>query len=178
MTYDFLQHRHRFAAWCAATAASASPKCRFKVQKAFSLLEGIDIARQANEKLWNDYATFDEWHIHVCNSLMDQAHHREVRGFSYGVAAKMINCYIKAFYLGDQAVLSQAHPPIDRLLLTELLNNDVNHKAAVWRKYRDKGWSNFSRADYQAVINALRSDKDTRLNMWTVECHWPGYRDQ
>ena len=177
MNYEFVQHKHRFAAWCAATASSASPKCRFTVRKAFELLEEIDFARQVQAQSWNDCRSFDEWHGKCCSALIDQANLRGVGGFSYGVAAKMVNCYVKAFYLGDEKVLSVAHPPIDRLLLSGFIKSNVGNRSGIWRKYRDKGWSTFTREEYLELIGQIRSNDDFRLAMWKAERHWRGFRD-
>lgn len=173
--YVFLEHKHRFAAWCSATAASASPKCRFTVKQGFELLGRIKMATKAQEQVWKQCQSFDDWHKQCCADLMDVANSKGMKGFSYGVAAKMINCYIKAFYIGDQEVLSVAHPPIDRLLLSGLAKKNFDGKAGTWRRYRNKGWSNFTKDDYLDVIQDLRSSKDLEAELWKAEEYWSGF---
>lgn len=176
--YAFLEHKHRFAAWCAATAASASPKCRFTVKQGFELLGRIGMATKAQEQVWKQYQSFDDWHGKSCADLMGEAKSNGMKGFSYGVAAKMINCYIKAFYIGDQEVLSVAHPPIDRLLLSELAKKDYEGKRKIWYEYKNKGWSTFTKDHYSEVIKALRSSKELEAEMWKVERYWLGYKEE
>jgi hypothetical protein len=176
MTYDFLEHKHRFAAWCAATASSASPKCRFTVKRGFELLNHIQMDQKVQEQEWKKFRSFDEWHVKCCTELGARADSIGINGFSYGVAAKMINCYIKAFYIGNQEVLSVAHPPIDRLLLSGLAERKSVKMQKIWRDYRNKGWSTFNKEDYLAVIDNLKSIEGSQSNMWKVESYWPGYR--
>ncbi len=43
ITYDMFEHRHRYAAWFAATAARASPKRRFKVKLGEKLIRKVGL---------------------------------------------------------------------------------------------------------------------------------------
>lgn len=175
-SYDFVQHKHRFAAWCASTAAGASSKCRFRVAQGVALLDEIDLPYDVDLTAWNKSDGFDLWHSTKCFSLIDAASSLGVKGYTYGVAAKMLNCYVKAFWIGDESVLAVAHPPIDRLLLGRLGECDFAQSRRFWRAYMGKGWSNFSQADYLAVIEKIRQSCNGRA-MWEIEKYWQGFQN-
>lgn len=177
MVYTFLEHKNRFASWCGASAAGKSPKCRFKVSQGAALIKKVRLCRDVENIAWeNIKGGFDQWHSDRCESLMQTATDYGIQGFSYGVAAKLLNCYIKAFWIGDERVLSVAHPPIDRVLLEHLESCDVFESRSFWRSYKNKGWSNFSEADYKAVITKIRSSLSEHGAMWAIEKYWPGFQ--
>lgn len=180
--YDLAEHRHRFAAWAASSAARQSPKCRFSVKEGFALLEesGLRMVGSSPDRL-PEPGDFDlahgEWRGTLCSVA------RRLLGnpnsvFTHGVAAKLINCYFKAlFTCGGHESHRRArgiHPPIDRLLLMELAAKDVGGLRPFWREYAHKGWSNFESGDYENVIKKLRLVGGDDL--WRVEEFWGGHR--
>ena len=93
MQYNIHEHRHRFAAWCAATAARASRrKCTFTVKMGKSLIEdcGLSTCVDSWSKL-PEALDFDEWHKKMRCCLIHKADLNSILGFSHGVAAKLIN---------------------------------------------------------------------------------------
>lgn len=176
LPYSFLEHKHRFAAWCASTAASASRKCRFRVAQGVAVLTDVKIANDVEVRAWEKTGDFDRWHSSKCLALVESAARSGIHGFSYGVAAKMLNCYLKAFWIGDEGVLAVAHPPIDRILLEKLAACDFAQSGAFWRTYKKKGWSKFSEADYVAVIGKIRESSLGGV-MWKVEEYWQGFQN-
>ncbi|QRM35456.1 hypothetical protein [Microvirga sp. VF16] len=188
--YSFSLHSHRFAAWCAATAASASKKCRFSVLAGVKLIEQSGLSQMAAG--WNmlpDPEEFDAYHRGMRERLVALAPFivgsGPCREFTHGVAAKLINCYLKPLYVvgpsdpqampeAQQEKLNAVHPPIDRLLLTSLIAADTGPRRVIWRKAKETGWSTFSSADYEAVIEAVRDF--TSGELWKIERHWSGYQ--
>ncbi|TFW53487.1 hypothetical protein CT676_41525 [Bradyrhizobium sp. MOS001] len=107
----------------------------------------------------------------------------ERRRFTPGVAAKLINCYLKPLYVtgvtddlsAERTLLRDAiHPPIDRILLQTLAEQNVGSSGREWRRFAGIGWSNFTHEQYEAVIEAVK--RVTHGRLWTIEEHWGGYR--
>lgn len=181
--YTIDLHRHRFAAWAASTAARASPKCRFAVHVGVQIIEESEASRKCAS--WRSIpvaSEFDGWHAGQCQRMVDHVSKNKLVGanasFSYGVAAKLLNCYMKTLFLGsedDSSALSGLrncmHPPIDRLLLDQLARKDVGGRKRFWNQYKNKGWSVFDQGDYLAVIEAIRDVTSGKL--WRIEAFWP-----
>ena len=102
--YDLTEHIFRFAAWSASTAASSSKTCRFKVDKGRQILIDTGLKKLA-EGFHNlkDVEEFDAWHDKKCLELKKKAKYilkeasaqKKKKTFTYGIAAKLLNCYLK-----------------------------------------------------------------------------------
>lgn len=180
-------HRYKFAAWAAARAASSSKSARLKVKFASQLLRSVPgLYHLALGTEWlPPRSAFDEEHHRWCCAIIDAAASDEARPMfiSYGVAAKLVNCYLKALFLSQFGVPSEddfdgkidaIHPPIDRLLLKDLTAKNVGGHKGEWLALYTKGWSNFDHADYVAAIKLIRDATDGRL--WAIEAYWTGYQ--
>lgn len=109
MDYDINDHRHRFYAWAAATAARQSPKCRFRVKTGVNLIESNLSEAKENMSLRDIALTpenlpspdeLDDEHEKWRYALCDIAQNKEgLSNFSHGVAAKLINCYFKGVFI-------------------------------------------------------------------------------
>lgn len=190
MSYDEAEHRKRFASWCASTAASRSPKCRFTVREGFQIVESSGLAGWAHG--WAslpDHEEFDarhremrEWTISAATKILGKNH-----GFTHGVAAKLINCFLKALYGTATSVdLNEAqikkrnalHPPIDRLLMDGLLAQGkceaISSRRETWQLVvaPAKGWSSLSSKEYEKVVLAIK--EVTEGELWRIEQYWPG----
>ena len=187
-SYTMSEHRDRFAGWCAASAAAASSKCRFSVWQGVQLIEktGLKDAALSWDSLPNA-DNFDATHRKWRNDLVQAAPSiigtGQGRTFTHGVAAKLINCYLKPIFgLATPDLISAAHqkkfnaihPPIDRLLLTVLIRKDVGAKKNVWSNAQKIGWSAFSSNDYETVIDAIK--KSVSDGLWKIEEHWDGHQ--
>ena len=178
--YTIEEHKHILSTWAAATAASSSPKSRFKVEVAKRVLESLNIQELIKEipQLKSSEA-FDRWHDKQCNTLVEIAK-EEIKGFSYGVAAKLLNCYLKVYFLDQLNKFSFIHPPIDRPLLGNLEKMNIGLKKNIWKEYKSKGWSTFSREDYKQVIasirEALKHEIKDEKSLWKIEYYWPGHQ--
>lgn len=180
--FSFDDHRRRFAAWAAATASRSSKNCRFTRNQGVLIIERSGLSELI---AWQDLPIaddFDETHrelrMAVCKvaaRVLDSMPER----FSHGVAAKLINVYLKCLFLSgpassyDVSTKEKAdalHPPIDRLLLSNLAANDIGGKGKLWRNQCLKGWSNFNSEDYQETIDNIRDV--TRGSLWKIERYW------
>lgn len=174
--YQIGIHQHRFAAWAASRAASVKG-CRFSVEKGRTVLEacGFNAAFSSPAKL--------------PAAVKTDAQHRRWRAkairaagslglsFTHGVAAKLINIYLKCrFVCGGHYKhprVCRLHPPIDDVLLRRLARLDIGGFASHWRHARGKRWSKFSQQDYESVIELMRRCSK-RKPLWMIEEHWAG----
>ena len=122
MDYTIEEHRHRFAAWAAGRAANVST-CRFKVEQGKAILEaaGMDQLLAGPDRLplpQDTDAIHREWRLKVIAAAKELG-----LAFTHGVAAKLINIYLKAgFVCGghhDDDRVRSLHPPIDSVLLDD-----------------------------------------------------------
>ncbi len=110
---------------------------------------------------------------------------------TYGIAAKMLNVYLKVFYLGDfdssdKEFANFIHPPIDRLLLLELVNREGNSF-----KFDREPFSNLSKTDrtipnwtlineieYKAIIKLIIEyiNSNDLKGLWRIEYAWRGHQ--
>jgi hypothetical protein len=180
--YGFDDHRRRFAAWAAVTAARSSPNCRFTRDQGVLIIERSGLSKLM---AWQDVPIADdsdgthrELREAVCKAagcILDTTPER----FTNGVAAKLINVYLKCLFLCGPEPLRDAsmqekanalHPPIDRFLLGNLAVRNVGGRAWFWRKQSRIGWSNFGSEDYQRTIDNIRDVTSGAL--WTIEQYW------
>ncbi len=194
MPYTIEEHQHRFAAWAAATAASSRKDFRFRVEFGVCLLEqsGFDENFSCND-LGNPQE-IDSLHRTWCRNILFCAEQGLNTGLSYGIVAKLVNCYLKARFVcsglcHDERV-KVLHPPIDRILLQEL--NEQNEEFLcpdVLNQLRQVGevdrlveafpsWSYFNEDQYQIVINRIRDcfHDDVQDGFWKIEKYWKGYQ--
>ncbi len=178
MPYPIELHQHRLAAWAASTAARASPRCRFAVEKGVKILENAGFTQSfsvaGSLPMPKD---LDDTHSEWRTLLIAEA--GELKTFTHGVAAKLLNTYFKVrFVCGGQnnhERVAHLHPPIDRLLLDALARQDVGGYRRKWLQFCDWGWSNYSSEQYQEVINYIRRVfPDGPL--WKIEKYWRGYQ--
>lgn len=186
-TYDIHKHRHIFSAWAAGRASSVASFCRFPVKSAFEIIEHIGLE---NIKQVDDLPSPDEFKIthrewrnkaigYAKNNASSLFHlDKKANKFTHGIAAKMINIYFKSKFLSGSQIshknIRALHPPIDRLLLSELARKDTK-RVETWRIYRDKGWSKFTSKEYEEVIDLI-TDHQNGAPLWQIERYWPGHQ--
>jgi hypothetical protein len=178
MPYEIEEHKHRFSAWAAGRAASVNG-CRFKVERAQEIIEAVGLRQYIeNSDTLPDALTVDRQHESWREAVIVAAGQRNLI-FTHGIAAKLINIYLKAGVVcgghHDHANISYQHPPIDKVLLNELGNLNIGGFRREWRADSASGWSNFNSAQYQAVITRIRvAIPNTPL--WKVEQYWQGHQ--
>lgn len=171
--YVIQEHSHRFAAWAAASGASASPKCRFRVEDGKAILEaaGFDASLYRPSQLPKP-SQIDRVHSRWRERVIAEASKRKLK-FTHGIAAKLINLYLKARFTcgghSDHRYVAALHPPIDSLLLKAM-------NATLPRADRmPTAWSKFDAKTYQAVIANLRLI-NAGSPLWKIEARWQGFR--
>lgn len=177
--YDIVEHKHRYAAWAASRAASTKT-CRFDVVTGKSIIEAVGLQQLLRDPLLlPEPVHTDAVHARWREAAIAVAGDKGLTGFGHGVAAKLINVYLKgAFVCAGQELhphVQALHPPIDSLLLEELYSHDVGGLRKTWARARKQRWSKFDAGQYQEVIDAIRSALAGQP-LWQVEAYWRGYQ--
>jgi hypothetical protein len=181
MPYTIEEHNHRLAAWAASTSASASSLCRFKVETGIAVLEqsGFTALGFATSNSLPAPAELDATHAAWRETVINSAHELGLT-FTHGVAAKLINCYLKvrlvcAGHHLDERVQA-LHPPIDALLLGSLARLNYGSRRECWHGFHQQRWSKFDSATYQAVIDLIRQTLPHGAPLWKIEEFWEGHQ--
>jgi hypothetical protein len=181
--YDIIEHVHRFAAWAASRAASSARGYKFKVRDGQKIIEAAGLrdligGPKTLPKPEAMDAAHKEW-----RKLAKEAAKQRGLVFTDGVAAKLINIYLKAGLVTvanrDDARVGALHPPVDRVLLCRLAKDDKEEnpeRAKFWRKKSRVGWSKFNSKQYEEVIDMIRQKLGDKGPLWAIEEHFPGYR--
>lgn len=179
MSYNIEEHKHRYAAWASSRAASTKT-CRFSVLQGKNIIEAVGLHHLLSDpNLLPSPSQIDTTHRKWRESAIHAATSQGLTGFSHGVAAKLINVYLKgAFVCGgheEHANVAALHPPIDSLLLDELYAGDIGGQREKWAAARQLRWSKFNSPQYESVITAIRSAMGGTA-LWKVETYWRGYQ--
>lgn len=179
MDYTVVEHVHRLAAWGASRAASTSTSNRFSVERGKSIIEAAGLQPLlAGPEALPEPDEMDDAHRAWRNAVIAAA---QVQGsaFTHGVAAKLINVYLKIGLVNtayhDHPSVAALHPPIDRELLNGLIAADEPN-ARQWRCFRDAAWSNYDSNTYENVIAAVRAYLGPKTPLWRIEEAWRGHQ--
>ena len=167
MKYTLNTHLHNFAVWTAARAVSRNFTTTAAVRGAIectNLRELID----TDEEFTLD--SFDEYHRSTARSIV--SFFQSLGGAtsektSYGRAAKIIAVYIKTIATirdGRGSLAKFAHPPIDRILLTNL------HKEYPLLNTNNINWTQLDEHSYFDLVERLRTIKVDYF--WELERFW------
>lgn len=176
MNYSIDVHKHRFAAWAASRAASVNG-CRFPVEEGKIILEkaGIKELIYGPDRLplpQDIDIAHRDWRAKVIKAAVNYP-------FTHGVAAKLINIYLKACFVcggyHEHERVRTLHPPIDSLLLEELSKENIGGRRRVWDEAIKIRWSKFSSDQYEKVIVNIRQAMEA-APLWEVEKYWRGYQ--
>jgi len=179
VSYEIQEHKHRYAAWAASRAASTKT-CRFNVLQGRTIIEeiGLQDFLDRPDDLPNPHqidAVHREWRA---VSILS-AERMNLIGFGHGVAAKLINVYLKGTFVcggyEKHPSVAALHPPIDSLLLDSLEEKDKGAREIVWKEAKKAKWSKFDSQQYERVVEAIRS-LQAETPLWQVEQHWRGYQ--
>ena len=178
-SYTIVEHVDRLAAWAASRAAASAPRNRFPVQKGKAILESAGFDRLVGDPdLLPSPETTDVVHRQWRDCVRGAAR-EEGLAFSHGMAAKLINCYLKVAFvtvpLASHPRVGALHPPVDRLLLSGLAVCDPP-RAVRWRRLRDAAWSRFDSDTYEEAIALIREYLGDGVALWRVEHAWQGYQ--
>ncbi len=179
MTYSIQEHRHRFAAWAASRAASVKG-CRFKVAQGKEIIE-LSGLMEIGKSISNlpEPTDFDVNHREWRNSVIQVAQKHQ-HTFTHGVAAKLINVYLKSIFVCgkqyDDPRIKAIHPPIDSVLLDALYNKNIGGLRADWQVVRAIRWSKLSSEQYEHLIECIRKVVPLQNGLWRIEEYWQGYQ--
>ena len=99
--------------------------------------------------------------------------------FTHGVAAKLINCYLKSRlvcggYHADARVKS-LHPLIDGVMLRTLARLNIGGYRKEWQRARTAHWSKLDSNGYERLIQLIRVCLKGEP-LWMVEQYWQGHQ--
>jgi hypothetical protein len=179
VSYSIEEHKHRFAAWAAGRAATVN-KCRFKVEAAKNILEMSGMKEIAgNIDNLPQPEDFDVFHERWREKVILVADDLKLT-FTHGVAAKLINVYLKSIYVcGEnhaEPKVRAIHPPIDSVLLDDLYNQNVGNLKSEWHKARTARWSKLTSNQYEDIIKAVQKVIPPDQGLWKIEKYWQGFQ--
>ena len=179
MPYSIEEHKHRYAAWAASRAASTST-CRFTVKVGKEIIEEIGLNQMlSNPDNLPTPEEVDVTHKLWRESAISAATRKGLLEFGHGVAAKLINVYLKgAFVCGghdSHPHVAAMHPPIDSVLLNELYTGNVGGLKKEWALARKQRWSKFDSTEYETVIQTIRRAMPD-APLWKIESYWRGFQ--
>ena len=163
--YPFKDHVHNYSVWTSARA----------VQRKFTNTQNIKYAiensrlRDFSEIRRCDSAKdFEEFHRDCAHEIINSFDELKVANATYGRAAKIIAIYLKTasiIPLEGQGNFSQLiHPPIDRILLTNL-----SRKNKI-KKLCERGWTSLNENEYWTLCERIELE-GFALN-WKLEEYW------
>ena len=182
MSYDIKEHKHRYAAW-AASRASSVKGCRFKVRQGEMIIRHLKLHNLIDcpEKLPKPgEGEFNSFHRDLREKAISKFKEEEPGlNFTHGVAAKLINIYMKTIFIcggyPEHPKTKSIHPPIDALLLKALYQKNIGGFKEEWYKAIKIRWSKFDSDQYKEVIENIRKAQEGEP-LWKIEEHWQGYR--
>jgi len=209
-------HRHRVAAWASARAANQSTSFRFDVLGGLELLslgaqchatfaENFLIEHANQVRRMESQSEFDRWHKNTIEKMLNKEklqgvvnginkrkpkNRKKIRqgSFTYGIAAKILNVYLKVFFLGEMGCpkttfVHYLHPPIDSILLKELKNSSDAVLSGRIKNLRKKGqsvpaWTSLTEDNYNELIGAIKEflGKKHQTELWKIEFAWCGFQ--
>jgi hypothetical protein len=168
MAYTFNEHLHNYAVWAAARAVARNFTNTANVKSAIEQT-GLRKLIDSDERFSSD--SFDQFHRETARKIINHLKYVD-KGLeekaTYGRAAKIIAIYIKTAIVvkdsGASNLARTAHPPIDRILLT---NANKNHKKLELIRYN---WTQLSENKYFELIEKLRTIE--LESFWKLERYW------
>ena len=174
--YTYNLHQHNFAAWAAARAAQRGFKGA-NVRRLKETLEeaGLDKFISDDSNWPSKKSEFDELHSEWCNQIIGITKRLGVENPTYGLAAKLVNIYLKAtVVLGphkDSSLASIVHPPIDGQLLENMAkDHSLDEELRIICK-RTK-WTKMTARSYKDLIDKLRENDLHKPHFWLLERYW------
>ena len=168
MRYTPHQHRHNFSVWAAARASQRGFATVASLRIALEQCGVEDFARKPKK-----LGSFDEQHRTWCRAICVTLDSMELKGATYGRAAKLINVYLKGMVvLADinSNAAAIVHPPVDRILLRNIAADTAiaKHHRAICRRVN---WTQLDESQYFELISVLREIKGDDP-FWKLERYW------
>ena len=205
-SYNSDFHKHILSRWAASRAASQSKGFKFSVELGSKLLlfgtsksqtsdqEFIDYIKQI--ETFNSQDDFDSWHHQtIVNMITDSyefrqlldTHNKSHTNYTYGIAAKLLNCYLKVFFLesfGKQKFADFIHPPVDAILLKALRKDNkklFNFKNSIFTNIgvqKIPTWTRINENEYKTIISLMKEfvSSKNQNGLWKIESFWIGHQ--
>lgn len=169
--YSFNEHKHRFAVWTAARAVQRNFTTTKNIETA---IDGSGLRAFAEDDSVNTLEEFEEFHRRCANIIKHKLTDIGVKEATYGRSAKIISIYLKTSIIlcnNGECLRSQfIHPPIDRVLLTNLSTSLPELK-----ELKKVNWTALEEEPYWNLISKLKS-QFTPFN-WKLEKYWKPDRE-
>ena len=205
-SYNLDLHKHTLSKWAASRAASQSKGFKFSVKLGSKLLLFGTSERQASDQDFIDYIKqietfssqddYDSWHHQtIANMISDNdelkkllnSYNKSHNNYTYGIAAKLLNCYLKVFYLesfGNQNFADFIHPPVDAILLKALRKDDkklFNFKNSIFTNIgvqKIPTWTRINKNEYKTIIKLMKEfvASKNENGLWKIESFWIGHQ--
>ena len=112
---------------------------------------------------------------------------KSFNNYTYGIAAKILNCYLKVFFLesfGNQKFADFIHPPVDAILLKALRKEDktlFNFKDPIFIHIgvqKIPTWTRINENEYKEIIKLMKEFLSTKgqNGLWKIESFWIGHQ--
>lgn len=205
-SYNLDLHKHTLSKWAASRAASQSKGFKFSVELGSKLLLFGKKGSQASDQEFIDYIKqienfnsqddYDSWHHQTIlnmtsytdelKQLLDK-HNKSFNNYTYGIAAKILNCYLKVFFLesfGNQKFADFIHPPVDAILLKALRKEDkklFNFKNSIFTNIgvlKIPTWTRINENEYKEIIKLMKEFLSIKgqNGLWKIESFWIGHQ--
>ena len=205
-SYNLDFHKHILSKWAASRAASQSKGFKFSVELGSKLLLFGKKGSQASDQEFIDYIKqienfnsqddYDSWHHQTIvnmtsytdelKQLLDK-HNKSFNNYTYGIAAKILNCYLKVFFLesfGNQKFADFIHPPVDAVLLKALRKEDkklFNFKNSIFTNIgvlKIPTWTRINENEYKMIIKLMKEfvSSKNQKGLWKIESFWIGHQ--
>ena len=179
VSYSIIEHKHRFAVWAAARATSrgaARQGISLDVELSQELICNVGLRDYIADPGWLPRVEdIDAAHLEWRDKMIVESG-RDGKSLTHGLAAKLINIYLKSVFLcggfHQHSKVAALHPPIDRLLLDKLARKNVGGHRHFWRAMHGRGWTRFDSDEYLSVISKIRNVMGGRP-LWEIERYWP-----
>ena len=171
MIYTFQQHIHNYAVWTAARAAQRGFTTTENIKQA---INASQLQKLAEGKLdIKTAADYDAFHKITCDELMATFDSLSLKDrvkakATFGRAAKIVAVYLKTAVVvkdqGESLLSNIIHPPIDRILLSNLTKPPYHIQL--------RNWTQLSKHDYYVLWEEIKALKIHKKGFWEIEEHW------
>ena len=114
-------------------------------------------------------------------------HNKSHSNYTYGIAAKLLNCYLKVFFLesfGKQNFAEFIHPPVDAILLKALRKDDkklFNFENSIFINIgvqKIPTWTRINENEYKTIIKLMKEfvSSKNENGLWKIESFWIGHQ--
>jgi hypothetical protein len=169
MNYTFKNHLHNYSCW---TAARSVQRNFTTTDKIIQSIEASDLMKIEGLQI-QSAIDYDGFHSRCCNQIIDYFKSKLNIDATYGRAAKIVAIYLKTSviirYSGEGLLAEFIHPPIDRILLTNLQRDNKGLKLL------ERPWTLLNEKEYFELINKLRTFNLNKF--WMLEEFWDLKKD-